>query len=145
MPGLIEGASLGRGLGVRFLKHLERTRLLVHLIDGGKLLKEFGGEDAQVLADAANRDKEIIDAELYTFSPELSDKPQIIAFNKMDLYSDEIAAKISALLKKKYPQQDVVLISGAAHQGLDDLIQIIGKHLFVKKSLNRDELNALMS
>ncbi len=124
VPGLIEGASLGRGLGIKFLKHLERTKLLVHMIDGAKLLKEVGAEDPALTVKAAIDDKEIIDAELYTFSPELAVKPQILVFNKCDLYEDEYLEKVRDLfLESKYPTW--VFISGAAHQGLKDLVQTI--------------------
>lgn len=129
VPGLIEGASLGRGLGTKFLKHLERTVLLVHLIDGAKLLKEFGQDDAKALARGAIRDKEILDAELYTFSAELAAKPQILAFNKADLYSDQTMEKLKAELIKAGHKQ-VFLISGAAHMGLDALLEAIAKKLF---------------
>ncbi len=134
IPGLIEGASLGRGLGIKFLKHLERTKLLVHLIDGAKLLKEFSGtveedELPMVIAKAAIRDKEIIDAELYTFSPELSEKQQILAFNKCDLYTDEFIVELKKAFEKiGYP--GFYLISGAAHQGLHALVQRLVKELF---------------
>lgn len=139
VPGLIEGASLGRGLGTKFLKHLERTVLLVHLIDGAKLLKEFGEENPKELAEAAVRDKEIIDAELYTFSPELSEKPQILAFNKCDLFPEATIQGIRKALEKKYGQ--VLMISGAAHIGLDELSDALAKRLFgpdgLKTQLNR--------
>jgi GTP-binding protein len=71
IPGLIEGASQGKGLGHEFLRHVERTRVLIHLLDG---LSEdpLDGFDA-------------INAELRAFSEDLADKPQIVAFNKMDM------------------------------------------------------------
>src|SRR5512143_926240 len=73
IPGLIEGAHEGHGLGDRFLKHVERTRVLVHLLDGAS---------ADPLADYA-----AINAELAAFSPALAAKPQIVVLNKMDLPS----------------------------------------------------------
>lgn len=132
VPGLIEGASLGRGLGTKFLKHLERTRILVHLIDGAKLLKEIGTEaqgSAEDFAKAIIRDKEIIDAELYTFNPELSEKPQILALNKVDLFSEEFLISVEKeIIALGYP--NLLFISGAAHQGLTQLIKEISSHLF---------------
>jgi len=140
VPGLIEGASLGRGLGTRFLKHLERTVLLVHLIDGAKLLKEFGADDAKEIVKGAIRDKEIIDAELVTFSPELSDKPQVIVFNKCDLYDESILKEAQAEFKKLgYP--NVLILSGAAHIGLDRLIQELSNRLFGPDGLKRAQDN----
>lgn len=140
VPGLIEGASLGRGLGTKFLKHLERTVLLVHLIDGAKLLKEFGGEDAEAIAASAVRDKEIIDAELYTFSPDLADKPQILAFNKIDLFSDEMAAAIRRALVSKKGCQEALFISGAAHVGLDALVDRLSQRLFGPDGLKTEQI-----
>ena len=135
VPGLIEGASLGRGLGTKFLKHLERTVLLVHLIDGAKLLKEFGADDAKKLVKGAIRDKEIIDAELYTHSPELADKQQVLAFNKCDLFDDTTVKAITKELSKKYG--DVLVISGAAHIGLDLLVANLSEKLFGADGLKK--------
>lgn len=129
VPGLIEGASLGRGLGTKFLKHLERTVLLVHLIDGAKLLKEFGDSDSKKIAKGAIRDKEILDAELYTFSPELADKPQILVFNKADLYPENTIVTIQSTLKD-LGHPGVLMISGAAHIGLDHLVESMSQKLF---------------
>ncbi|MBI3542223.1 MAG: GTPase ObgE [Deltaproteobacteria bacterium] len=136
VPGLIEGASLGRGLGTKFLKHLERTVLLVHLIDGAKLLKEFGADDAAEIAKGAVRDKEILDAELNTFSPELSSKEQILAFNKADLYDDRFLEDVRKEMGK-LGYKDVLLISGAAHIGLDPLLDRLAKRLFGPDGLKR--------
>lgn len=128
IPGLIEGASLGRGLGVKFLKHLERTKFLVHIIDGAKLLKEFGADDAKEFAEAIVRDKEIIDAELYTFSADLAEREQILVLNKVDLFTEEFLDDLKKELKKtKYP--DFHLISAAAHQNLDMLVQLMSQKL----------------
>jgi GTP-binding protein len=133
VPGLIEGASLGRGLGVKFLKHLERTQFLVHLIDGAKLLKEVGADDAAEFAQAMVRDKEIIDAELYTYSPELAEREQVLVLNKCDLFLPEFLEEVSAALKNN-GQPEFLFISAAAHQNLDHLIQVMGSRLFNKKN-----------
>jgi GTP-binding protein len=71
LPGLIEGAHAGAGLGHRFLRHIERTRLLIHVLDGTS-------------ADAW-RDFEVVTEELRLYNPLLADRPQIVAFNKVDL------------------------------------------------------------
>jgi GTP-binding protein len=71
IPGLIEGAHQGAGLGHKFLRHVERTRLLIHLLDG--------------LSEAPVDDLDKINAELALFDPRLADKPQIVVLNKMDL------------------------------------------------------------
>lgn len=77
IPGLIEGASEGHGLGHQFLRHVERTRLLVHLVD----VSEMSGRDPV-------DDFEVVLAELQKFSPELAAKPMIVAANKMDSAQD---------------------------------------------------------
>ncbi|MCR5522443.1 MAG: GTPase ObgE [Clostridia bacterium] len=78
IPGLIEGAGDGVGLGHEFLRHVERCRLLVHIVDAG-------GSEGRDPIDDFN----IINAELVKFNPSLADKPQIVVANKMDLASDE--------------------------------------------------------
>jgi GTP-binding protein len=78
IPGLIEGASEGAGLGIHFLRHVERCRLIVHVVD----VSESEGRDAK-------EDFLMINRELAGFSPELSAKPQIVAANKIDIASDE--------------------------------------------------------
>jgi GTP-binding protein len=75
IPGLIEGASEGKGLGHEFLRHIERTRLLVHLLDG--------------LSETPLKDFEAINEELGSFSEDLTEKPQLVAFNKIDMPSAE--------------------------------------------------------
>ena len=74
MPGLIPGAAEGKGLGLRFLRHLERTRVLVHLLD----LDPANGRDPV-------EDWRTIQAELRAYSPELAARPQLVAANKIDL------------------------------------------------------------
>jgi GTP-binding protein len=73
IPGLIEGAHEGHGLGIQFLRHIERTRLLLHLID----VSEESGRDPV-------HDRDVIDAELRAFSPALAGKPQIVVATKID-------------------------------------------------------------
>ena len=77
VPGLIEGAHEGKGLGDRFLKHLDRTKVLVHLVD----VSGASGRDPI-------EDFETIQRELAAFSPELAAKPQIVAATKMDAVGD---------------------------------------------------------
>ncbi len=84
IPGLIEGAHQGTGLGVKFLKHIERTRVLVHLVD----VSEGSGREPV-------RDLDTINGELLGFSGELAAKPQIVAANKVDALSDP--ARLRAL------------------------------------------------
>jgi GTP-binding protein len=134
VPGLIEGSSLGRGKGTRFLKHLDHTSLLIHMIDGAKLLKEFG-EDAGQLAKAIVRDKEIIDTELYTFSERLAARPQILALNKCDLFSEKTLEAIKKKLSRKKDYKNIHFISAAAHLNLDTLLKEVAQKLYVLKGL----------
>jgi len=77
IPGLIEGAHLGHGLGIQFLRHVERTRLLVHLVD----VSELSGRDPA-------RDFEVIMAELASFSEDMAKKPMIVVASKIDVAQD---------------------------------------------------------
>ena len=107
IPGLIEGAHKGAGLGIRFLRHIERTRILVHLIDAA-------GIDPQ--APLASFDT--INQELAQYNPQLMEKPQIIVLNKMDIPGTEQAAEV---FREAVQGRPVMLISAAARQGIEDL------------------------
>jgi len=109
IPGLIEGAATGTGLGIDFLKHINRTRLLVHVVD----ISEQDGRDAL-------RDFEIINAELGAFSKSLLDKPQIVALNKCEM-ADK--ARIDAFKKQYAKKYKVFEISAATHTGVKELMQ----------------------
>jgi GTP-binding protein len=104
VPGLVEGAHEGIGLGDQFLKHVERTRALVHLLDGAKPLDE-------ILADKAT-----IENELLAWNPKLSEKPTLLTINKLDL-PDARASFVE--LQRRFP--DVRGISAATGEGVRDL------------------------
>ena len=107
IPGLIEGAHTGLGLGDAFLKHIQRTKVLIHLLDGAS---------ADPLADYAQ-----INSELSLFDPELGNKPQVVALNKIDM--PDVAERVDALVasfKKKGVQLN--FISALAHQNLNDIL-----------------------
>jgi len=115
IPGLIEGAHEGVGLGIRFLRHVERTRLLVHLIDANTL-------EAQDPLHAYRT----VNGELEKYSATLAHKPQLVVLNKLDLTgSDELADRFCQAL----PNANVSRISAATHRGLDDLKILIQQHL----------------
>jgi GTP-binding protein len=120
IPGLIEGAAEGAGLGIRFLKHLQRTRLLLHLVDIAPL-----DPDADPVAGA----REIV-GELKKFSPELAKKKRWLVLNKIDLLPPgervERCAEIVRRLRFKGP---VFRISGATGEGTKELCQAIMQHL----------------
>lgn len=107
LPGLIEGASRGEGLGDRFLKHIERTRVIAHIID----MSGFEGRDPY-------QDYEIINKELKEFNPKLLEKPQIIIANKMDMPSSEENLK---QFKKKV-KLDIYPISAIKNEGIDPIL-----------------------
>lgn len=99
VPGLIEGASEGKGLGDRFLKHIERCGVLLHVLDIERAL----GEGNTVNVDALVSDYKLIRKELEAYSPLLATKRELIVLNKTDLINDEVAPVLQALQKKKIP------------------------------------------
>ena len=115
IPGIIEGASEGKGLGHQFLKHIERTRVLLHLVDPDG----FDGMDAE-------QSVKVIEKELKQFDKNLAKKPRIIVVNKSDLPS---AHKAFEKLSKKFKKHKVMLMSAAAGQGvkqvLDEVVKIL--------------------
>jgi GTP-binding protein len=115
IPGLIEGAHAGKGLGHRFLRHIERTRLLVHVIDIATL------EGRDPLADYRQ-----INEELVLFNPRLQELPQIVALNKIDLVPDRERA---AAFRRDLPEAEVREVSAATGQGVEGLVLLIAKRL----------------
>lgn len=118
IPGLIEGASEGLGLGHYFLKHVERVRLLVHLID----ISESEGRDFL-------NDYVVINEELEKYRESLKDVKQIVVFSKCDLLSEE---ELKAKLKKfeeKFKIRDYILLSSYSYQGVDELKKKILENL----------------
>lgn len=108
IPGIIEGASEGRGLGLRFLRHIERNSLLLFMVPGD--------------TDDIKREYEILLNEVSSFNPELMDKQRVLAITKSDLLDDELVEMLSADLPDDLP---VVFISAVANKGLDELKDIL--------------------
>jgi len=106
MPGLIEGASAGKGLGIEFLRHIERIKVYIHLIDGTQ---------EEPLA-AYN----IVNKELKTYNKKLVEKPQVVAVNKADLLSDKEKKKITTQFKKK--KIEVLFVSAKEKIGLSNVM-----------------------
>lgn len=117
IPGLIEGAAQGAGLGTRFLKHVERCSVLLHLIDG----------TSENVAEAYLT----IRQELKNYSTVLFQKPEIVALNKIDALTPElIEQKVSEL--KKASKKDVYAISGISKQGLTAMLREAGHYIQAK-------------
>ncbi len=113
IPGLIEGASEGVGLGHAFLRHLERTKLLIHLVDAA------GTEGRDPVEDIYT-----INKELAAYKPELAELPQVIAANKTDLIFDQEEENPVERLKKEFEPQGVRVfpISAVSGQGVRELL-----------------------
>ncbi|MBY6063837.1 Obg family GTPase CgtA [Pseudidiomarina sediminum] len=119
IPGLIEGAAEGAGLGIQFLKHLERCGLLLHLVD----LAPFDGSDPAEQA-------QIIIGELEQYSPELAAKPRWLVVNKVDLLTEEEAEeRLQALLEALDWDGPVYQIAAISKQGTDTLCKEIMTYL----------------
>ena len=118
---IIEGAHAGAGLGHQFLKHVERCRLLIHLIDCSA-----EGDDREPM-----RDLETLNRELALYSEKLAAMPQVVAANKIDLPdARERAKKLATKLKRK--KIPVVLVSSATGEGLGTLMDMVAERIFAK-------------
>ncbi len=115
IPGIIEGASEGKGLGHKFLKHIERTRILLHLVDPMGFKKASAVDSVKIIAD-----------ELKAFDKKLAKKPRIIAVNKADLPE---AKEVYAKIQKKYKKHKIFLISAATGAGVDKVLDEVVKVL----------------
>jgi GTP-binding protein len=117
LPGLIEGAHLGAGLGIRFLRHVERTRLLVHLVD-----------TSDSNADDPVHSFEVINGELAAFSESLTEKPMIVVATKLDATTDR--TRLEALGEFcKQRRLEFHAISAVAGEGVKDLVRSIADAL----------------
>ena len=120
LPGLIEGASEGAGLGHLFLRHLQRTRLLLHVVD----LSPF---DESV--DAVTQAKAIV-GELKKYDKALFDKPRWLVLNKLDTVADDDrAARVKDFVKRFKYKGPVFEISALTHEGCDALVKAVYKHI----------------
>lgn len=132
IPGLIEGAAEGAGLGRSFLRHIERTRMLVHVIDVS------GSEDRDPVEDYYT-----IRSELYDYSPSLHALPQVIAANKMDIPGAEENLE---RLREDLAEEDIPIfpISAAGRQGLEPLLDALMEKLRTlpkTREFEEEELN----
>lgn len=113
IPGIIEGAAEGVGLGLDFLRHIERTRVLLHIVDGA------GIEGRDPLEDI-----DTINAELKNYSEKLVERPTIIVANKLDVLSEEDKNAVMTKLKDRFePDIPVMAISAATGEGVKELLE----------------------
>jgi len=117
IPGLIEGAADGAGIGDRFLGHIERCRVLIHLVD-------ITGQGDQDPAEAMR----VVEEELEAYGEGLEDKPRLIALNKIDLADGELAAEFAKELMAA-GAEDVFAVSGATGQGIEALMDAVLSYL----------------
>lgn len=117
IPGLIEGAADGAGIGDRFLGHIERCRVLIHLID-------ITGQGEQDPVEAMR----VVEEELTAYGAGLDDKPRLVALNKLDLADAELAEEFAKELKAA-GADDVFPLSGATGEGIDALMDAVLAYL----------------
>lgn len=119
IPGLIEGASEGVGLGHEFLRHIERTKLMIHVVDAA-------GTEGRDPVDDIHK----INAELAAYNPEIAERPQVIAANKTDLIYDPEDDPVQRLKDEFEPKGIKVFpISGATGKGISDLLYYVSNEL----------------
>ena len=127
IPGLIEGASEGKGLGDKFLRHVERNQILLHLID--------------VYVDDAGEAYRTIRKELANYSSDLAVRPEIVALTKVEGVDREIIEMQMASVLAVNPEAEVYAVSSSAHEGLKELLRAL-KAKLVQIRLSEDTLRA---
>jgi GTPase len=120
IPGIIEGASEGKGLGIQFLRHIERTKILLFMLDATKLEDEYIDSDPL-------RDYDMLLKELRNYSPEMMDKPRVIAFTKIDSVFDETKERI----KNIKLDEKIIMISSLTGEHLDELKDLLWADLLI--------------
>ena len=120
IPGIIEGASEGKGLGLRFLRHIERNAVLLFMVPAD--------------SDDITHDYEVLLREVREFNPDLADKSRVLAVSKSDMLDDELREEIAATLPKDIP---TVFISAVTGQGITELKDILWREI------NSDENRAV--
>ena len=127
VPGLIPGASEGKWLGIEFLKHIERTKVILHLLDLYRL-------------DQLMQDYENIRYELWAFSPDLAQKEELIVFSKWDLLDKEMKDFIVDEFKKRFKKKNIFVISAATGEGIEKLKDYLIDN-FSTSIVDHEELN----
>jgi len=124
IPGIIEGASEGKGLGLRFLRHIERNAVLLFMVPAD--------------ADDIKKEYEILASELEKFNPQLADKPRVLAISKSDMLDDELRAEMESHLPEGVPH---VFISAVTGQGITELKDMLWGEITDER--NRIEVNPI--
>jgi GTP-binding protein len=123
IPGLIEGASEGAGLGHQFLRHVERCRVLLHIVEGTFTV----GPDRSPL-----HDFDVINSELASYAPELADKPQVVVLNKIDaMASEDVDVHRRAFADRGV---ELITISAATGAGIAEVLERLWAHLHTARS-----------
>ena len=120
IPGIIEGASEGKGLGLRFLRHIERNAILLFMVPAD--------------SDDINKEYEILLRELQQYNPELLDKQRVLAITKCDMLDEELMAEIRPTL----PDVPAVFISSVANFGLEELKNVLWRELIDERNQIRE-------
>ncbi len=120
IPGIIEGASEGVGLGLEFLRHIERTRVMIHMVDAASVEGRDPIEDIKA-----------INQELASYNPELAGRPQVIAANKIDAMTEEDSQVIVEMLEEEFGPQGIKVfpISAVSGKGLKELLWYVNNLL----------------
>ncbi|MBO5260968.1 MAG: GTPase ObgE [Coprococcus sp.] len=124
IPGIIEGASQGTGLGLQFLRHIERTKVIIHIVDAASV----DGRDPI-------RDIHIINDELKKYNRDIENRPQVIAANKVDLLDDIGYETVIEMLKEEFPESEgykIFPISAVSGKGVNELLWYVNE--LVKQS-----------
>lgn len=130
IPGLIPGAHLGKGLGINFLKHIERNKIILHLID--PFYRSDAGEEITI-----TEQYRLIRNELELFSDELKNKPELLVINKCDSLDEEEISKIK--LETDKISKQTIFISAVSGQGIPELLKTLAELLFPVEEVHNPE------
>jgi GTP-binding protein len=131
IPGLIEGAAEGAGLGTRFLKHLARTRLLLHVVDALPVDGSDPLEAIRVIAD-----------ELARYSAALARRPRWLVLNKADLLDPQARDALEARLREAFPELPCFVVSAASGEGTRALMQAVAEALDTMRAREAEDAGA---
>jgi GTP-binding protein len=123
IPGLIEGAAEGAGLGTQFLRHLARCRVLLHLAE----IQPFDGTDPVANVTA-------IEAEVGAYSPTLLKRPRWLVLTKVDLAAPETRRQAADALRAAFPDRPLFVISAVTGEGIDELLGALMRHIEINRT-----------